>query len=38
MEKKFNLIIAFNNKPSASIHTVTSGYFTFSSIWVVQFL
>ena len=37
MEKKFNSLIALNHKPSASIHTVTSGYFMFSSILVVQF-
>ena len=38
MEKKFNSMIALNHKPSASIHTVTSGYFTFSSALAVQFL
>ena len=30
-------MIALNLKPSASIHTVTSGYSMFSSILVVQF-
>ena len=36
MEKKFNSMIALNLETSASIHTVTSGYFMFSSVLVVQ--